>query len=117
MLREIAVAVAALRTVATGLLSLASLVKTEAKKGATIAANISHASQELSHFRLRKEKYLRCPPSPKLSTLGLVYCGIERNQAKEIGFRRALKIREKSVVTNKWFLGSSRGRRPRREGP
>src|SRR5712692_3459689 len=106
MLREIAVA--ALR-IATGLHSLASLVKSEAKHEVPLAANSSHAPQEPSHFRLRKEKYLGCPPSPKLSTLGLVYCGIERNQAKEIGFRTALKILEVSGVS-KWFLfGSSRG--------
>jgi len=107
MLREIAVA--ALR-IATGLHSLASLVKSEAKHVVPFAAKSSHAPQEPPHFRLRKKKYLRCPPSPKLSTLGLVYCGIEKKQAKEIGFLRALKIVEPSAVT-KWSLGSSLGRR------
>src|SRR6266403_3733983 len=108
MLREIGVE--ALR-IATGLESLAGLVKVEVKKGVPFfAANSSHAPQEPSHVRLRKEKYLRYPPSSKLSTLGFVYCGIEPNQAKEIGFRRALKIRGPSAVT-KWFLGSSRGLR------
>jgi len=76
MLREIAVA--ALR-IATRLESLASLVKAEVKTGVLLAANSSDAPQEPSHFRLRKEKYLRFPPSSKLSTLSFVYCGIEPN--------------------------------------
>jgi len=115
MLREVAVAALRIATglhspSATGLHGLARLVKAEVKKGVSFAALSSHALQEASHFRLRKEKYLRRPPSAKLSTLGFVYCGIEPNQAKEIGFRRAPKIVEPRAVT-KWFLGSSRGRR------
>src|SRR5260370_33921438 len=109
MLGEIAVA--AFR-IATGLHGLASLVISETKHAGPLAADSSHASQELPHFRLREEKYLRCPPRPKLSTLSQVYCGIERNQAEEICLWRAFKIVEPSSVAKR-SLGPSRGFRLR----